>query len=147
MSNQGQGVNEMAKASKQVKAQVEANVAQQVAQNVLTDDGLKEHVTLAEQGVELPIEPIAEVAPIVITMAAAETKPTKYIYKVTGPNCGRSRYITRKHTLDAWKFHALQFDTKEEATAKLDLYKAALPLNKVEVLAFENAWFEQLATN
>jgi hypothetical protein len=130
----------MAKAIKQVKAQVEANVAQEVAQNVITDDVVNVAIEAIKDGAT---EPQA----IVIAMSHVDAKPTKYIYKVTGPNCGRSRYITRKHTLDAWKFHALQFDTKEEATAKLDLYKAALPLNKVEVLAFENAWFEQLSTN
>ena len=80
-------------------------------------------------------------------MATKKKVTDQYVIRAEGANTGRGRFITPTMGLDPWRFHALQSSSYEIASeAVLVELKAAYPDHSLEVVAFPNAWYEELPT-
>lgn len=85
------------------------------------------------------IAPVAEAT----EPKAPRVKKTKFVVQVTGTGMGRARYVTPSQQLDPWRFHADQFEKREDAQKLADETKADLAEGlTVQVVPFVGAWYE-----
>lgn len=74
---------------------------------------------------------------------APREKKTKFVVQVGGTGMGRARYVTPAMTLDPWRFHADQFETREQAQALVDKVKEELGGDlTIKIVPFVGAWYE-----
>jgi hypothetical protein len=72
-----------------------------------------------------------------------------WVVQVKGNECGRSRYIMdqlNNFNLDPWKFHAAQFNTRDEANDWLTANDLNEKYKEHTLIAvqFKNAWYEKI---
>jgi hypothetical protein len=68
----------------------------------------------------------------------------RFLVRVTGPGCGRSRFVEARRFLSAWRCHARKFNYAEQAEAFMSTLAPAVE-QTVEVVAWDEAWHEELA--
>lgn len=99
----------------------------------------KEQKMEAEHETKTPTEPKAKKE-----LMPYRTAKTVWVVKVTGEGAGRGRYLMQDGTMDPWRFHAHQYETKEQAIDAIG--EMMIPEGqKYEPCKFENSWKEEVA--
>lgn len=67
----------------------------------------------------------------------------KFLLRLTGRECGRSRFVEARRYLTPWRFQAKKFHYAEQAEAFMSTLAPATG-QFIEVVAWDDAWHEDL---
>jgi hypothetical protein len=67
----------------------------------------------------------------------------RFLIRVTGEGCGRSRFVEARRYLTPWRCQAKKFNYSEQAEAFMSTL-APTTGQTIEVVAWEEAWHEDL---
>jgi hypothetical protein len=68
----------------------------------------------------------------------------KFVVRVTGKGCGRSRFVEARRYLTPWRCQAMKFTSAEQAEAFMSTLAPAAG-QTIEVVHWDDAWYEDIS--